>query len=351
MIELISPKNGVEISVLTDVHRAFLEGERTGLNKNVEALEKVILPIWRERFLEASACLYFKWRSTEAYVPMRLELSFDEDFASLCPGNAAVICDMAYDAVDGVYTVRVDNFMMGRTYYWRVNDGSGKYEVRSFSTAYDPVRPIRMSVRNVRDIGGRLTKDGKRVKQGMIYRGYAPGPVEETDNVMDEWSKNMFRNSLGIKTDLDLRDENVGVVTHSPIGDDINYIAVPMVYYGQMYRPEGRKVLTKIFEILADESNYPIYLHCAVGTDRTGTVMFLLQSILGEKPENIMMDYGLSGLAGEIRYLLADWFEFPKVLNSDYPAEDLSAQFLRVVKESICLKDETIERIRSILLE
>ena len=79
--------------------------------------------------------------------------------------------------------------------------------------------------------------------------------------------------------------------------------------------------------------------------------MFLLQSILGEKPENIMMDYGLSGLAGEIRYLLADWFEFPKVLNSDYPAEDLSAQFLRVVKESICLKDETIERIRSILLE
>ena len=69
MIELISPKNGVEISVLTDVHRAFLEGERTGLNKNVEALEKVILPIWRERFLEASACLYFKWRSTEAYVP------------------------------------------------------------------------------------------------------------------------------------------------------------------------------------------------------------------------------------------------------------------------------------------
>ena len=52
MIELISPKNGVEISVLTDVHRAFLEGERTGLNKNVEALEKVKRKETRETLMK-----------------------------------------------------------------------------------------------------------------------------------------------------------------------------------------------------------------------------------------------------------------------------------------------------------
>lgn len=350
MIELISPADGVKISLLTDVHREFLRRDELGLNKDVEALEQLFEPIWQSRWFEESASLFIKWKTDEAYVPMKPELSFDEDFCELCPANSAMIGEMAYDAVDGVYTVRVDNLMLGKTYYWRVNDGKGNYKVRSFSTGDECVRPIRSAVRNMRDLGGRITADGKRVKQGLLFRSYAPEADDQKPYELSYEAKDVIINKLGIKTEIDLREENFGIRSSSGF-EGVNYAVFPLEGYSGLYADEMKLVYKAVLEMLADESNYPIFYHCAVGADRTGTVSFLVESILNERPESIMLDYALSCFVAQPRYMYTDWMEFHKTLSRKFPAENLREQFMRVVREQLEIDEGIIEKIRSIMLE
>lgn len=47
---------------------------------------------------------------------------------------------------------------------------------------------------------------------------------------------------------------------------------------------------------MAKKENYPVYLHCTHGMDRTGTVCYLLGAMLGVSEEDLMLDYKLSAL-------------------------------------------------------
>ena len=40
--------------------------------------------------------------------------------------------------------------------------------------------------------------------------------------------------------------------------------------------------------------NYPIYMHCTYGRDRTGSVCYLLEALLGVSDEDLRKDYDLS---------------------------------------------------------
>ena len=42
------------------------------------------------------------------------------------------------------------------------------------------------------------------------------------------------------------------------------------------------------------KENYPIYLHCSLGRDRTGTLAFLISALLGVGERDLYMDYELS---------------------------------------------------------
>ena len=46
-----------------------------------------------------------------------------------------------------------------------------------------------------------------------------------------------------------------------------------------------------VFKILSDESNYPLFYHCKIGTDRTGLVAILVNGILGVPLNEIYQDY------------------------------------------------------------
>lgn len=52
--------------------------------------------------------------------------------------------------------------------------------------------------------------------------------------------------------------------------------------------------LRQVFEILANEENYPLLIHCSAGKDRTGLVIALLLLIAGAEEEAIIKDYSLS---------------------------------------------------------
>ncbi len=151
-------------------------------------------------------------------------------------------------------------------------------------------------VSNVRDLGGAVTKDGKTVKYGMIYRSAMLEGVTEQGK--------MQAKRLGIKTDLDLRGETSSV---SPLGENvkrINYSApwyVDEINNGVNCGINGAKEYVEAFaneiKVCADPENYPMIFHCSLGRDRTGTLAAALLAICGVEKEDIIREYELSWLS------------------------------------------------------
>ncbi|KAF2280755.1 uncharacterized protein EI97DRAFT_428860 [Westerdykella ornata] len=59
------------------------------------------------------------------------------------------------------------------------------------------------------------------------------------------------------------------------------------------------KEVRKFFEVLTDEQNLPVFVHCTQGKDRTGLVIMLVLFLLGVSEDAITYDYMLSGPALE----------------------------------------------------
>ena len=230
--------------------------------------------------------------------------------------------------------------------------GDNYSPVFTFTTA-DTVRFLSISgVMNTRDLGGYLTRDGKhRVRQGMVYRG---GNLDEIDGAGMEAATQVY----GIKTDFDLRapgsDSDAMMYTNkSPIlMGDINYINIAGVSYSSAL-PYSVTIREEL-KVFAQAENYPIYVHCKVGRDRTGTLMFLLGALLGIPEEKLLADFELTSLSayayayGDLRG--QDWMtEFLTAIKTN-PGDTLQEQV-----ESYCigcgLTQEEIATIRSILLE
>ena len=49
--------------------------------------------------------------------------------------------------------------------------------------------------------------------------------------------------------------------------------------------------IRNVFEILADESNYPLVFHCSIGTDRTGFIAYLIGGLLGVGQEELEREF------------------------------------------------------------
>ena len=237
-------------------------------------------------------------------------------------------------------TCRADNFRVAAQYWWRVGDS----EVRSFRTEDLAPRWIRVDGNtNVRDAGGWKTIDGRRVRQGLLYRG---GEMN-THMFITEKGIDTMVNELGIRTDLDLRGEAVGVHTESPLG--VRYELLPFAAYDDFTANPIH--LKEVFDLLADPESYPLYYHCWGGADRTGTLAFMLGAILGVPEEDLYLDYEFTSLSiwrgvrcrsGEG---MADMVKALEPYGAD--VKERAEGFLRAHG----VTDEVMNRIRSILLE
>lgn len=219
-----------------------------------------------------------------------------------------IIADNKSLSNPSVYTLKdyetklyVYNLKTGTRYYYRINlTFANETETSvggSFMTAEGPRIMNVDGVYNMRDIGGWKTASGKVIKQGLLYRGCEiDGSIEPKYTITDSGINTMLK-ELGIKTDMDLRAESDNIY-----GTDVLGAAVNHKYYGtQMYsqifeNKKSNESIRKVFSDLADKKNYPIYLHCTYGQDRTGTVCYLLEALLGVSKENMMKEYLLSGL-------------------------------------------------------
>ena len=202
--------------------------------------------------------------------------------------------------VTNVEHIELDDLKPGYTYYWRVNAYYSEKIIRSqifsFETLSIPKSIYMETIGNFRDMGGLKTSLNKRIKSGMVYRGANPDGASETD-------KDYLLNTLKIKTELDLRNAGEGKCGLNVLGFP-NYLTADDnggFYYdnypnGIGYKT-GRDVLAKEIKYFANRDNYPIYYHCAIGRDRTGSLALVLNSLLGVSKKDIGIDYEISMFA------------------------------------------------------
>lgn len=168
----------------------------------------------------------------------------------------------------------------------------------SFQTADGPRILTVGGIRNVRDIGGWETTDGKTVKQGLLYRGTELDGKNEEYKLTEE-GKKMLLEILQVQTELDLRwpkEIPEGVDT---LGETVQHLTCGMPLYTDVFLSSGKESIRTVFSYLADPDNYPIYMHCIYGRDRTGTVCALLMALLGISEEDINREYQLTALSNQ----------------------------------------------------
>lgn len=189
------------------------------------------------------------------------------------------------------------NLKINTIYYWYVeylDDELIKTDVKSFIIETSAPRNLSIDgLTNVRDLGGYGIKDGQKTKQGLIYRSSRLNENETTDLLITPSGIKEMLEVLKIKSEMDLRktsDNENGGITESPLGLNVNYYSIPMKSGGNCILL-NKDIIKDAFAVLGDENNYPIVIHCSIGTDRTGMLCFLINALLGVSEEDLYRDY------------------------------------------------------------
>lgn len=237
------------------------------------------------------------------YAPKSLTLSWQSEagaqyYALELATNQELLNAVSYVTLDT--SLELFDLYAGTSYYYQITakfaDKAVKSQIFHFKTA-NLIRTIELEgVSNTRDIGGYSTVDGKRIRQGMVYRG---GKLEGITAAAKEKALKTY----GFKTDLDLRAE----AEVSPLGETVNFVNVSGPYYASStgisstadssrgpWKGTYRDALIKEIQTFAKPENYPIYVHCSLGRDRTGTIVFLINALCGVGEMDLYMDYEAS---------------------------------------------------------
>lgn len=244
-------------------------------------------------------------------------------------------------------SVQIEHLNVGTTYYWQVKSGEESSFVQVFTTEDGYPRFIRLDgVSNVRDIGGYVTVDGKRVKQNLAYRS------AQLESITDQ-AREFALNELRIRTDLDLRGGHT-----APLGNTVQHISIPMQWYEHIFAKEHYEAVRQTISAFAKQENYPIVFHCSLGRDRTGTTTFLILGLLGVDEDTLRHEYYASFFSAQGAF---DENEFPLlVVNMKRLVEgfdefgdkdDTLQQKIRAYLLHIGVTEEEIQSIQDIWLE
>ena len=277
--------------------------------------------------------IHISWKGEEGKEYTFL-LSTDEDFSSY------------REYLSDTNSIDLENLFIGTTYFWKIE---GTSESGSFRVSAHAPRVIDVDgVTNFRDVGGW----NDSIRQGLLYRSARLSENRTGEPLITEKGRKTFVEELGIRTEVDLRDtkdNEYGSLSSSAAGEGVKYIHYPMKSGGNCLLL-NIGVLPGLFEILADESNYPLVYHCSIGCDRTGVVSFLVNGLLGVSEENLYRDYLVSNFAlvkvMRTPSAIDDYIDYMERYSGETLSERIEAFLLDAGVEA-----EDISAFREIMLE
>ncbi|MBQ9019119.1 MAG: InlB B-repeat-containing protein [Bacilli bacterium] len=187
---------------------------------------------------------------------------------------------------DGV----IYDMIPGQTYYWELASDTNVYGT---ITVQGERRILEAGgVRNIRDLGGlEVDTNNDGIKDGVIDYGrmYRGPKLNSGDDVTS-------LETLGITEEIDLRgNQNDNKLSNYAPREIRNYEVSPGFNNGTYYTQFRNALSATIDDIINGEN---IYFHCAIGTDRTGTMAWFLEGLLGVSEEDRVEDYELSYFYG-----------------------------------------------------
>ena len=227
-------------------------------------------------------------------------------------------------------------------------------------------------VENIRDIGGwGKFEDGAYktyIKQGMLYRSgrFNEDKADPVNVTIKDSGLYEMNNHFKIKTEIDLRrvtTNEVGSLTNkSPLGDNVNYIQLPMAYGGNNILTfkgtlsndsaeyDNPAAIKQFFELLADENNYPIDFHCSIGKDRTGCLAYLIEGLLGFDQETMYRDYMFTNYADAGMCKISDINDrYGDTLNKYENGATINEKIYNYLNEVIGVSSTDLNKIINIL--
>ncbi len=178
------------------------------------------------------------------------------------------------------------------------------------------------SVRNIRDLGGLRTTDGRVFKARRLIRSAELSGLSPEDAAMlvDRYHL-VHIIDLRTKGERESRPDNVpeGVrYSHIPLlpehalgiareAIDLDRATLisrmPDVYkfYESIVDPSTAQYWSSIFSIFLNEDDGAILWHCAGGKDRCGMVSAVLELALGSSPDEVKDDYLATNASNELR--------------------------------------------------
>ncbi len=272
-----------EVSIHTDKQAKYLQSD----------YDKLPLGIKGEKELSRPEAIEFQWE----YSGEKLD---NTEYILNISENKDMSNPITYTTTEG--KIAVCNLKIATKYYWTITVNEETSKIYDFDTEGTAPRNLYVDgITNVRDIGGWITEKGTRTKQGLIYRCARLNESEDNGNavIITDAGKNVMLNDLGIKTEIDVRRAakgETGGLTSSPLGNTVKYLNFPMDHANDILN-DNKVEIINFFETLADEENYPMIVHCSVGCDRTGMLIFMVNALLGVSEEDLIRDYMFSNFA------------------------------------------------------
>ena len=212
------------------------------------------------------------------------------------------------------------NVIPGKTYYWEsVNDSTvngkfyafGERRIIEINNLKNGSNDDYFQTRNVRDLGGiPVTYENASsetvtgvIKYEKLYRGEKIwGGYTNSDSIA-------YFTKLGINHEMDLRANNEPVSGEEDSFPDANKIrsaskTYEIIHYGIDYNTNSsnyalaRAAVIEVMNAFINDNTYSLYFHCRIGADRTGTLAYLLEGLLGVSEENRYRDYEMTVFFG-----------------------------------------------------
>lgn len=191
--------------------------------------------------------------------------------------------------------VNVTNLCPNAHYSYKVTAANGTVMTEGEFDTYGSIHQVyfKHSVRNARDMGGWKTYDGtKMVKYRQIYRG---GRLE-TSTISKSGKKALL--AEGIRAQLDIRSDSDW--NTEPTLPELAFCA-PNIKTGgdSMLKQDGGEKTRQCMQFIIDclKENKPVYFHCSLGRDRTGTLGMIILGLLDVVEGDISKEYEVTYFA------------------------------------------------------